>query len=223
MPGLRPRALRRLLVGLLGALTLAAIAASTAAAAPPSGTVGAVTEVTETSALATGTVSANGEDTGYHFEYATAEAGPWFRGEESFSGATVPAATPTAAVSERLRGSYAYFGDPNFDFFIALTPATHYFVRLVAENTAGTFVSTAPYAQFTTLAPPPGGTGNPCLGDLCQPLPPEPEDPTPGTLHAKPSGNGPAPKKHGKQCRKGQVKQRGRCVRPKKHVKGGGR
>jgi hypothetical protein len=31
----------------------------------------------------------------------------------------------------------------------------------------------------------------PCLGDSCQPLPGEPEDPTPGTLLVKPQGNPP--------------------------------
>ena len=33
----------------------------------------------------------------------------------------------------------------------------------------------------------------PCFGDACQPLPPEPEDPTPGTLRSQPSGNLPTP------------------------------
>ena len=37
-------------------------------------------------------------------------------------------------------------------------------------------------------------TGIPCFGDACQPLPPEPEDPTPGTLRLKKSGNLPPPR-----------------------------
>jgi hypothetical protein len=60
----------------------------------------------------------------------------------------------------------------------------------------------------------------PCFGDLCQPLPPEPEDPTPGTLRTKVSGNLPPPpaiKPH--KCKKGQIKKLGKCVRKQKHHK----
>ena len=200
-------------VSALAVLVLSAVAAPSAQAALPGGSVGTVTEVTSTSALAQGTVSSGGEETGYHFEYATGEGGPWFRGDDSFTGQTVAAASAAAPVSELLHGSYEYFGEPSFDFFIALTPATHYFVRLAAENTSGTFHSGAPYAQFTTLPSGEGGSANPCIGDLCQPLPPEPEDPTPGTRRTRPSGNLPPPKKHAKKCRKGQIKKRGRCVK----------
>ncbi|MDX6623436.1 MAG: hypothetical protein QOE75_1368 [Solirubrobacterales bacterium] len=58
----------------------------------------------------------------------------------------------------------------------------------------------------------------PCNGDACQPLPPEPEDPTPGTLLSKPQGNPPLTfpkerrkKKPGKKKpgKKGKGKQRG--------------
>jgi hypothetical protein len=54
----------------------------------------------------------------------------------------------------------------------------------------------------------------PCFGDACQPLPPEPDDPTPGTQRSKTSGNlpTPAPKKPLK-CKKGQVKRFGKCVK----------
>ena len=56
----------------------------------------------------------------------------------------------------------------------------------------------------------------PCNGDACQPLPPEPEDPTPGTLLSKPEGNPPLTfpkeggkkggKKKGKKAKKGKNK-----------------
>jgi hypothetical protein len=57
-----------------------------------------------------------------------------------------------------------------------------------------------------------------CVGDACQPLPSEPEDPQPATLVPSP-GNPPArvvsvPAR----CKKGFVKKRGRCVRkPGRH------
>ncbi len=61
---------------------------------------------------------------------------------------------------------------------------------------------------------PPGAV--PCFGDACQPLPPEPEDPTPGTLRSKPSGNLPTPpKKPPLKCKKNQVKRFGKCVKKK--------
>ncbi len=60
----------------------------------------------------------------------------------------------------------------------------------------------------------------PCFGDTCQPLPPEPEDPTPGTLRAKTSGNLPPPSpKRPSKCKKGEVKQKGKCVQKKTHRK----
>lgn len=224
LPGLRG-SLRT--VSVLAVLALSAVGAPAARAALPSGSVGVVTEVTPTSALAQGTVLGGGEETGYHFEYATGEGGPWLRGDDSFTGQTVAAGSTPTPVSELLHGSYEYFGEPSFDFFIALTPATHYFVRLAAENASGTFYSGAPYVQFTTLPIGEGGSANPCIGDLCQPLPAEPEDPTPGTRRTRPSGNLPPPKKHAKECRKGQIKKHGRCVKQtskkskKKHGHGG--
>lgn len=61
-----------------------------------------------------------------------------------------------------------------------------------------------------------------CVGDSCQPLPPEPEDPTPGTL--VPNGGNPplhiyepAKKKHHKKHRRG-----GRHHGKHKHGSGGG-
>ncbi len=68
-------------------------------------------------------------------------------------------------------------------------------------------------------------TAVPCFGDACQPLPPEPEDPTPGTQRTKPSGNLPAPPaKKPLRCKKGQIKKFGKCVKKKKkssHRRGG--
>ena len=51
----------------------------------------------------------------------------------------------------------------------------------------------------------------PCEGDACQPLPPEPEDPTPGTLVPNP-GNPvqPAAKKKGHKPKKKHTKHRGK-------------
>ena len=46
--------------------------------------------------------------------------------------------------------------------------------------------STTPASAAATRCRP---TPIPCFGDACQPLPPEPEDPTPGTLRSKASGN----------------------------------
>ena len=54
----------------------------------------------------------------------------------------------------------------------------------------------------------------PCFGDTCQPLPPEPDDPTPGTERSKASGNLPTPPpKKPLKCKKGQVKRFGKCVK----------
>jgi hypothetical protein len=61
----------------------------------------------------------------------------------------------------------------------------------------------------------------PCFGDACQALPPEPEDPTPGSLRSRASGNLPlpAPKKP-LRCKKSQIKKFGKCVKKKTHKKG---
>jgi hypothetical protein len=59
-----------------------------------------------------------------------------------------------------------------------------------------------------------------CLGDACQFLPSEPEDPQPGTL--VPSVGNPPLRIAGpaKRCKKGYVKKRGRCVKkPRRHKK----
>jgi hypothetical protein len=62
---------------------------------------------------------------------------------------------------------------------------------------------------------PPGPV--PCFGDACQPLPAEPEDPTPGTLRSKASGNLPiAPTKPPLKCKKSQVKRFGKCIKKKR-------
>ena len=56
----------------------------------------------------------------------------------------------------------------------------------------------------------------PCFGDTCQPLPPEPDDPTPGTQRSKASGNLPTPEaKKPLKCKKNQVKRFGKCVKDK--------
>ena len=54
----------------------------------------------------------------------------------------------------------------------------------------------------------------PCNGDACQPLPPEPVDPTLTTLLAGP-GNPPVryPSSKGKRCQKGLRQEEGKCVR----------
>jgi hypothetical protein len=65
---------------------------------------------------------------------------------------------------------------------------------------------------------PPGTV--PCFGDACQPLPAEPEDPTPGTLRSKESGNLPTPPaKPSLKCRKNQVKRFGKCVKKKSRAR----
>ena len=59
----------------------------------------------------------------------------------------------------------------------------------------------------------------PCFGDTCQPLPPEPDDPTPGTERSKASGNLPTPAvKKPLKCKKSQVKRFGKCKNKKSHV-----
>jgi hypothetical protein len=61
---------------------------------------------------------------------------------------------------------------------------------------------------------PPPETPVPCFGDACQPLPPEPQDPTPGTARTRASGNLPVPApKAPLKCKKGQVKKFGKCVK----------
>jgi hypothetical protein len=63
-----------------------------------------------------------------------------------------------------------------------------------------------------------------CDGDSCQPLPPEPEDPTPGSLRGgRPNPPAVFPKPR-KRCNKNQVRKHGKCVRkPRHHDKKGGR
>ena len=62
----------------------------------------------------------------------------------------------------------------------------------------------------------------PCFGDTCQPLPPEPEDPTPGTQRSKATGNLPTPPhKKPLKCKKSQLKRFGKCVAKKTHKKTG--
>jgi hypothetical protein len=64
----------------------------------------------------------------------------------------------------------------------------------------------------------------PCFGDTCQALPPEPEDPTPGTQRSKTTGNLPTPAaKKPLKCKKGQVKRFGKCVKEKPRKKKGRR
>ncbi len=65
----------------------------------------------------------------------------------------------------------------------------------------------------------------PCFGDACQPLPAEPEDPTPGTLRTKKSSGNvpPAPPKKALKCKRGKVKRFGKCVRKPKPKRGGRR
>jgi hypothetical protein len=58
----------------------------------------------------------------------------------------------------------------------------------------------------------------PCQGDACQTLPPEPEDPEPGTLRSGP-GNPPLVLPNAAKCRKGQVLRKGRCVKKPHHRK----
>ncbi len=63
----------------------------------------------------------------------------------------------------------------------------------------------------------------PCFGDACQALPPEPQDPTPGTLRSRPSGNQAPATAKALNCKKGFVKKRGKCVKKKtRHKKGKG-
>ena len=68
----------------------------------------------------------------------------------------------------------------------------------------------------------------PCLGDSCQPLPPEPEDPAVGTLLSKPQGNPPLTfPKEGKKNKKGKKAGKGKKGKKKagkaKRGKGGSR
>jgi hypothetical protein len=65
----------------------------------------------------------------------------------------------------------------------------------------------------------------PCFGDACQPLPAEPEDPTPGTLRAG-RANPPAALPKRVKCKKGYVKRKGKCRKKhnkRKHRSDGGR
>lgn len=54
-----------------------------------------------------------------------------------------------------------------------------------------------------------------CVGDACQFLPSEPEDPAPGTLTPS-TGNPPLAAEKKLTCKKGFVKKKGKCVRKKK-------
>lgn len=57
-----------------------------------------------------------------------------------------------------------------------------------------------------------------CAGDACQPLPPEPEDPEPGTLVPGP-GNPPLASSRPRRCRKGFVRRHRRCMRKHRAAK----
>jgi hypothetical protein len=60
----------------------------------------------------------------------------------------------------------------------------------------------------------------PCFGDACQPLPAEPEDPTPGTLRSS-RPNPPAVQRKPIKCKKGQIKRKGKCKKRKVHKRHG--
>jgi hypothetical protein len=210
----RPRSVHGLIFA--AAAFALALAPAAADAIPPTASVGAISEVSTVSAVAHGLVDPGAEETSYHFEYATNTLGPGFRGNDSFAGEAVPADAGLSEVTERLYGSYESSVTPGALYFVALDPGTQYFVRLAASNGSGSVVTSSPYGVFTTLSvPPPPKGGIPCFGDACQPLPPEPEDPTTGTLRSKPSGNFPAPtSKPPKSCGKGRVRKHGKCVKP---------
>jgi hypothetical protein len=59
----------------------------------------------------------------------------------------------------------------------------------------------------------------PCFGDACQPLPPEPANPTLGTLRSKPSGNLEPARSKAHRCKKNQFKKHGKCVKRKSSKK----
>jgi hypothetical protein len=62
---------------------------------------------------------------------------------------------------------------------------------------------------------PDSGLVIPCFGDACQPLPPEPENRTLGSLRSKASGNQDPVTFKPLRCKKNQVKKLGRCVKKK--------
>lgn len=87
--------------------------------------------------------------------------------------------------------------------------------------TDGSLVASDPGAVDVYDARVGGGTTSgeaaiPCFGDACQPLPPEPADPTLGSLRSRHTGNLPPPSK-APRCRKGKVKRQGKCVKKKAH------
>ncbi|HEV7615115.1 MAG TPA: hypothetical protein VGO36_02675 [Solirubrobacterales bacterium] len=197
-----------------------ALAPAAAGAVAPTASIGSISEISTNSAVAHGVVNPSDEETGYHFEYAQSAVGPWLSGNDAFSGQAVAANAGPSAVSERLYGSFAYNGETNATIFIALKPGSTYFVRLAAANNSGSVVTGSPYAVFATMPGDPPSNAIPCFGDACQPLPLEPEDPTPGSLRSKPSGNFPAPAtKPRKGCGKGKVRRHGKCVKAR-HGKG---
>jgi hypothetical protein len=59
----------------------------------------------------------------------------------------------------------------------------------------------------------------PCFGDACQALPPEPANPTLGTLRSKPSGNLAPVVTRAHRCKKNQFKKQGKCVKRKSNGK----
>ncbi len=116
----------------LAALALTA-AAATGAPAKPGATTGGATNVLTQSARVSATISPNGADTTYYFQYGTTSG---------YGQATTPL-TVTGT------GSHKVFAD-----LAGLTPATKYHYRILASNSAG--AATGADRTFTTRRQPLG-------------------------------------------------------------------
>jgi|HubBroStandDraft_6_1064221.scaffolds.fasta_scaffold10983_2 hypothetical protein len=159
-------------------------------------------EVGASSALLSGAVAPEGARTRYWFEYGETEAFG-----QSTPGGEVPAGAGVVTVApEAISG---------------LTPVTLYHYRLRAKNKwheafGETQTFTTASASSTTSSggpptPPPSGSelGGPLTPPLGQPLAPAPSAPT----------TSPAPKKTAKkvaECKRGEKREHGRCVKKKK-------
>jgi hypothetical protein len=108
----------------------------TPAIAPPAVTTGSVSEKTATSAILNGSVSSEGLQTSYRFEWGLGTGGTY---EHVTTGGSVEPEEVKHAVSVALSN---------------LSPATAYHFRLVAEHESGSVVEGADHT-FTTVEPPP--------------------------------------------------------------------
>lgn len=132
------------IIALIAALALCAPIAASAAGRKPHGITGAATHVLGTSALLTGTVFAEGQETAYYFQWGPTNA---------YGATTTPAVLPVGTT-----GKLAV-GQP----ISGLTPGATYHFRIVAGGAPGrdrTFIAKGAKPRFEIPRPAPARIGS---------------------------------------------------------------